>query len=237
MKPLTEKEIREIIKDEMQKNYMSGSPDIPPHSHNGTDGLNVSPIDLVGFSAIPSSTQKFQNPLGKGMVTSVSISSAGSGYVVGDIVAIGGSIFNATAVVSSIGGGGVVTGVGVGRGGNGYSTATAVSTTGGTGTGLTLNTVVTGYEYGFGSTLNLYPASITVGPVSHGPQFVNDITTSQYPVPVVVGNGRNSSQPQGEFQGGYSPDGTLVAFSNGVTVDLYLRFDGRWFGTNMSDII
>lgn len=64
MKPLTEQEVRDIVRDEMQKNYMSGSPNIPPHSHNGTDGLNIAPVDLIGFSPIPSSFQKFQNPDG-----------------------------------------------------------------------------------------------------------------------------------------------------------------------------
>lgn len=61
MKLLTEDQVRAIVREEMQKNYMSGSPDIPPHSHNGTDNLNVSPIDLVGFSALPSTNAKNLN--------------------------------------------------------------------------------------------------------------------------------------------------------------------------------
>lgn len=61
MKPLTEQEIRKIVQDEMRKNYMSGNPDIAPHSHNGTDGLNVDPHDLIGFSSIPSTSTKYLN--------------------------------------------------------------------------------------------------------------------------------------------------------------------------------
>lgn len=61
MKPLTEQEIRAIVKDEIQKNYKAGSPMIPPHSHNDTDNLAINPVDLVGWSAIPVSTQKYLN--------------------------------------------------------------------------------------------------------------------------------------------------------------------------------
>ena len=63
MKPLTEQEIRAIVKDEMRKNYMSGSPDVPPHSHNGTDGLNVDPIDLNGFTPIPVTGKTYINTI------------------------------------------------------------------------------------------------------------------------------------------------------------------------------
>ncbi len=58
---MTEQEIRAIVRDEMNKNYADGSPDIPPHSHNGTDGLNVNPIDLVGASPIPTGIQLYVN--------------------------------------------------------------------------------------------------------------------------------------------------------------------------------
>lgn len=61
MKPLTAEEVRQIVREEMQKNYMSGSPDVPPHSHNGTDGLNIEPTNIQGYSAQPSSTQMFLN--------------------------------------------------------------------------------------------------------------------------------------------------------------------------------
>lgn len=61
MKPLTEQEIRAIVKEEMKNNYMAGSPCVPPHSHNDTDNLAVRPVDLVGWSSIPVSTQKYLN--------------------------------------------------------------------------------------------------------------------------------------------------------------------------------
>lgn len=63
MKPLTENEVREIVREEMTRNYMSGSPDVPPHSHNGTDALNVSPVDLEGFTPMPTSRQTYLNPV------------------------------------------------------------------------------------------------------------------------------------------------------------------------------
>ena len=53
MENLTEQKVREIVQDEMRRNYMSGSPDVPPHSHNGTDNLNISTSDIEGFTPVP----------------------------------------------------------------------------------------------------------------------------------------------------------------------------------------
>lgn len=61
MNELTEEKIREIIRDEMRKNYMSGNPRVDSHSHNGTDNLNIDPQDLIGFSPIPTSTTVYVN--------------------------------------------------------------------------------------------------------------------------------------------------------------------------------
>lgn len=231
---MNEDQIRQIVRDEMQKNYQSGSPDVPPHTHNGTDGLNINPNDLTGFTIIPTTNVLYKNPLGEGFVRSISVKTAGTGYTVGDVITIIGSINNATAVITSVGGGGAVTGISIQRGGTGYSTSGVggTSTSGGTGTGLVLNITTGGYEYGFGSPVTLYPQDS-----NGGTQFVLNTTTSQYPIPVVVGNGRNGGFPQGEFMGGYSPDGTLIAFMNGSTADLYIRYDGHWYGVNMPILI
>lgn len=61
MKQLTEQDVIDIVQREMQKNYMSGSPDIAPHSHNGSDGLNINPVDLVGWTPIPTTNQRYLN--------------------------------------------------------------------------------------------------------------------------------------------------------------------------------
>jgi len=44
---MNEQEIRKIVKDEMQKNYRSGSPMVPPHTHNGIDGLRITESNLI----------------------------------------------------------------------------------------------------------------------------------------------------------------------------------------------
>lgn len=44
---LTEQGIRKIVRDEMDKNYNSGNPRIPPHTHDGNNALNVKEVDLI----------------------------------------------------------------------------------------------------------------------------------------------------------------------------------------------
>jgi hypothetical protein len=44
---MDEQEVRRIVKQEMSKNYFSGSPDIPPHQHNGTDNLKINGTNLI----------------------------------------------------------------------------------------------------------------------------------------------------------------------------------------------
>jgi hypothetical protein len=41
MNNLNETQIRSIVQDEMTKNYRSGTPNVPPHYHNGNDGLQI----------------------------------------------------------------------------------------------------------------------------------------------------------------------------------------------------
>lgn len=47
MKQLTDQDVRQIVKDEMQNNYRSGAPFVPPHTHNGNDNLRVSNTDVA----------------------------------------------------------------------------------------------------------------------------------------------------------------------------------------------
>jgi len=148
MKPLTEQQIRDIVNEEVRKNYYAGSPAIPPHSHNGTDNLNIDPHDLVGFTNIPTSTQKYLNNLTGQM------------------------------------------------------------------------------EYGFGS-----PQQLVGGDSTHMSQYLNNVTTAQYPIPIVVGNGAG---PQGSFEGGYAPEGTLVLFAGITNPILYIRWDGQWRGVALT---
>lgn len=155
---MNEEQIRKIVRDEMEKNYRAGSPIVAPHSHNGTDNLNVDPINLIGFNPLPTGTAKYLNPDGT-------------------------------------------------------------------------------YTYGFASTQQLEPADS-----SHAEQYIGNVigtngnqtgTIASYPIPLVIGNGVGN---QGSFNGGYAPDGTMVAFITGSTTTsfLYIRWDGQWFGVQLS---
>lgn len=44
---MDEQQIRKIVKDEMEQNYRSGSPRIPPHQHNGNDNLKISSGNII----------------------------------------------------------------------------------------------------------------------------------------------------------------------------------------------
>lgn len=44
---MNEQEIRKIIQDEMQKNYTGGNPQVPPHRHDGSDGIRIQQSDIV----------------------------------------------------------------------------------------------------------------------------------------------------------------------------------------------
>jgi len=151
MNNLTEKQIRDIVKDEMNKNYSSGNPNIPPHAHNGTDNLNINPVNLIGWTPIPTTPQTYTNEF----------------------------------------------------------------------TGL--------QEFGFGS-----PQQLVGGSSTNASQILWNATIAQYPVPIVSGNGRISGQPQGDFNGGYAPDGTIVLFDNGVRLELHARWAGQWRGVELT---
>ena len=45
---MTEEQVRKIIRDEFQRNWLSGTPKIPPHTHNSVDNLPVNLKDTVG---------------------------------------------------------------------------------------------------------------------------------------------------------------------------------------------
>ena len=54
-------EIKEIVENLVRDNYLSGNPTIDPHSHNGTDNLNINPVDLIGWTPLPTNTQQYLN--------------------------------------------------------------------------------------------------------------------------------------------------------------------------------
>src|SRR6267142_1620115 len=56
-----EQRIREIIKEEQQKNAQSGSPIIPYHNQDGVNSPKINSSNVIGFTPIPSSNQKFFN--------------------------------------------------------------------------------------------------------------------------------------------------------------------------------
>ncbi len=44
---MNEKDTRKIIKEEMNKDYKSGRPKVPPHQHNGVDNLKIDEKNIV----------------------------------------------------------------------------------------------------------------------------------------------------------------------------------------------
>lgn len=59
---MTPDQVRQIVKDEINKNYNSGDPSVPAHEHNGNDALTLNPITSVqGFTPIPVSNTKYLN--------------------------------------------------------------------------------------------------------------------------------------------------------------------------------
>jgi hypothetical protein len=44
---LTEQQVRGIVKNEMMRNYRSGSPLVPPHTHNETDNLKINEDNIL----------------------------------------------------------------------------------------------------------------------------------------------------------------------------------------------
>lgn len=55
-------EIKQMIEASARDNYLSGNPIVDPHTHNGTDNLQINPVDLIGWSPIPSTSQQYLNP-------------------------------------------------------------------------------------------------------------------------------------------------------------------------------
>lgn len=87
------------------------------------------------------------------------------------------------------------------------------------------------YQYGF--TSNNILAQADLSGAGHAAQYVDDKSIGIYKIPIVVGNGAGV---QGSFNGGYAPNGTMMAFMTGsnTTSFLYIRFDGQWFGIRLS---
>jgi hypothetical protein len=45
---MTADEVRQIIREELQRNYSSGAPAVPPHTHNGIDNLQLPATSIIG---------------------------------------------------------------------------------------------------------------------------------------------------------------------------------------------
>lgn len=117
---------------------------IPPLDSGGVDYVVGDVLTLAGGSGTAKITVK---TIALGAIRTFSINNAGTGYVIGDGISLTGAGTNPFAhfTVSSVGGGGTVTGLNMIVNGNGYSVATGIATaTGGVGTGLTLNVTSTG---------------------------------------------------------------------------------------------
>ena len=74
-----------------------------------------------------------------GAINTMTLHTAGTGYVVGNIITISAGNNDASVKVLTIGSGGAVATFRINHSGTGYSVATNLSTTGGTGTGFKLN--------------------------------------------------------------------------------------------------
>lgn len=81
-------------------------------------------------------------------VTNVTVNNGGTGYVVNDVVTIAADLIDATAKVTTVDDGGIVTGLEITEPGESSTniTATGVATTGGTGTGLTVDVTASALE-------------------------------------------------------------------------------------------
>lgn len=49
---MNEQQIRQIVRDEMERNYRSGSPMVPPHTHDGVNNLQVPLSTTVGVEKL-----------------------------------------------------------------------------------------------------------------------------------------------------------------------------------------
>lgn len=95
---------------------------------------------LIGHYTDIGITGSGWNPATAGQIRTVSINAAGSGYSVNDALLIStGGDGNGEVTVTSIGGGGTVTGVLLTNNGTGYVTGNGYSTTGGGGSGCKIN--------------------------------------------------------------------------------------------------
>jgi hypothetical protein len=118
-----------------------------------TDGFTTSSPEYIAAQIYFSApTQALFVWIGRQDLTAISTliphsGSAGTGYVVGDVITVTqSSASHGQATVLTIGGSGAVTSLGVNAGtqGTGYSVATALATTGGSGTGLEVDITAIG---------------------------------------------------------------------------------------------
>lgn len=83
---MTADEVRQIIREELQRNYSSGAPAVPPHTHNGIDNLQLPATSIIGDAVtgdvvtqiVAGSNVTISPSTGVGVVT-VSASGGGGG--------------------------------------------------------------------------------------------------------------------------------------------------------------
>jgi hypothetical protein len=49
---MNEQQIRQIVRDEVEKNYRSGAPLVPPHTHDGVNNLKIKQSDIIHLTGI-----------------------------------------------------------------------------------------------------------------------------------------------------------------------------------------
>jgi len=166
--------IRKVLTEEFDKNYNSGNPRIPPHTHNGVDNLKIRASNIVDLAAggfngiqvftasgtftVPTGFTQFWVRLVGGGAGSGATSGpdtvgdpGGAGGYSEDVVDLTG-VSTVTVTIGAAGSGGVNGGAAATAGGNttfgSYMTGNggAVGGSGGTASGGTLN--ITGYAPG-----------------------------------------------------------------------------------------
>lgn len=118
---------------------------------SGSDRWNnfvlYDPLPWVPTPGVDTFYVSASSPINQGQIGDVEIDAAGSGYVVGDVVSItGGGGTGAAIQVTSINGGGGITGFEIMTTGSGYMDTTGAATSGGTGAGATFDINIAEYQ-------------------------------------------------------------------------------------------
>ncbi len=143
--------------------------------------------NLVGHYIDMGMASSTYNATTAGNIQAISINTAGTGYMVNDVLTINTGNADATVTVLTVGGGGDVLTIDLANSGSGYSVGSARTTTGGTGTGFKVNilSIVNftltgandGYQYVSGGNLVIFTDSLgtTIKFAVEGGGTVNEV--------------------------------------------------------------